>query len=65
MYDEGYSIDFITRKYYEFQNSKVQQNYFNTQGNLVIIKKFKKQDAYNFVYKVLYDYHMEKLKKAD
>lgn len=65
MYDQGYSIEFIAKKYYEFRNSKIQQNYFNTQGNLVVTKKFKKQETYDYVYRILYYYHMEKLKKAD
>lgn len=65
MYDQGYTIDFIARQYYNFRNSKVQQNYFNTQGNLVVTKKFKKQEVYDYVYKVIYDYYMKSVKKAD
>lgn len=63
MYDQGYTIDFIVKSYLNFRNSKIQQNYFNTNGNLVITKKFKKQEAYDYVYKVLYDYHMENIKE--
>lgn len=63
MYNQGYSIDFIAKRYYDFRNSKVQQNYFNISGNLVVTRKFKKQEAYNYVYKVIYDYYMENLKK--
>lgn len=63
MYNQGYTIDFIAKSYLNFRNSKIQQNYFNTNGNLVITKKFKKQEAYDYVYKVLYDYHMENIKE--
>lgn len=65
MYDKGYTIDYIANEYYKFKNSKIQQNYFNINGNLVVTKKYKKQQAYDYVYKVLYNYHMENIKKAD
>lgn len=65
MYDKGYTINFIANEYYRFKNSKVQQNYFNNNGNLVVTKKFKKQEAYDYVYQVIYDYYMEKNKSGD
>ena len=65
MYDQGYTIDFIAKQYYNFRNSKVQQNYFNTQGNFVVTKKFKKQEAYDYVCRVICKHYMENLKKAD
>ena len=42
MYEEGYSIEYIVKRYYNFRNSKYQQNYFNSSGDLIITKKFKK-----------------------
>lgn len=63
MYDKGYSIDFIVNEYYKFKNSKVQQNYFNGSGNLVVTKKFKKKDVYNYVYQVLYSHYMNDIKE--
>lgn len=63
MYDKGCTIDFIAKEYYKFKNSKIQQNYFNSNGNLVVTKKYKKQEAYDYVYQVLYDYYMENIKK--
>lgn len=65
MYNEGYTIDFIANRYYKFKNSKSQQNYFNSLGELVITKKFKKQEAYDYVYKVIYDYYMKETKNIE
>lgn len=60
MYDTGYSIDYIANQYWRFKNSKSEQNYFRSDGSLVVTKKYKKQDAYDYVYHVLYSYHMKK-----
>ena len=65
MYNNGYTIDYIAKRYCDFMNSKVQQNYFNTEGNLVISQRYSKRDAYDFVYNVIYDYYMGNLQKAD
>lgn len=40
MYDKGYTIDFVANEYYRFKNSKVQQNYSNSNGDLVITKYY-------------------------
>lgn len=62
LYEKGYSIDYITKRYYKYANRN--QKPINADGVLLFPAKiYKKSECRLYVCSVIYDYMISKYKK--